>query len=373
MEGEPQYTNGDQGGFMTSGRTIQIMLDRPMFGETERLIASTHDISIHSFRYSSGVEALGIAIGRSNITWLPYLGSEIWDWTIDGTSQKFTGFMDEPAYGRTFRQNYGAFLIHCGLLAMGNPTEHDTHPQHGEIPISQPRSSWIEIDVNNDEYPIALASQFRMHEPFKASYLFTPVVRIHASGTKMMVDGTLENMAKTPLHYQYLAHINFAYPKQGTLDYSIGNFTQQEVEILQDVIPGVVSQPEKMRTLDESMEYDPELVAIINHSRKAKSTFGDGRHVVNKCIIEDHKTLWTVADTIALDHTVAWLTKTPDRGACGFSLPATSGPTGFYHEKQKGNIKTLAGKDKVHLWFGFGVSSPYRDEEPKEMIGSRTS
>ena len=334
---------------------VRIELRSSMFSSQKQLLAKSKNVSVHTFCYSSGVEGLEINISDVEVIWLPFLGSEIWDWELNGESQKFEGFVTEPSYGKSFLHNYGAFLIHCGLLSMGNPTKRDNHPQHGELPISRASSAWVELNTIDDNYPIAICSEFNLHIPFEASYTFIPKIKIHKSGKHMIVVGKVLNESKTTLDYQYLSHINFRYPERGQLSYSIDKISKETVEILDDVIPGVVVNPQKMLSLDKNMVYDPELVAIINHSKKAPSTYSDGKYVLNSCIKEGEKSMWVVADTTHLDHTVAWLTKTEDRAACGFSLPSTSGPTGLANESEKGNLKHLAPGQTIHLCYAFGI------------------
>lgn len=350
-----------------------LVLQEHLFTDQETALLQTPVGTIKTSRYRSGVETVHISMGDADITWLPFLGGELWDWKIDGVSQKFSGFVNEPAYGKNFLHNYGAFLIHCGVLAMGNPTKEDNHPQHGELPLSKPSKVWVEYHGNDAEYPLSLCCTFTFHVPFVASYTFSPNIHIHKSGTTMIVDGTLTNTANTPLPYQYLAHINFAYPDAGELSYSIDRFTDQEVEILQDVIEGVTEHPEKMLHLDKNITYDPELVAIIDHAKKAPSFFHKPQYVVNTMARDDGSFRWVLADIHPLDHTVAWLTQTPDRAACGFSLPATSGPTGQANERRKGNIKILGHKETVHLWYAYGANGPAYQEMVEASIVHRAS
>lgn len=118
---------------MSRGATTRVRLDPAQFGPRETWLLRSRAYTVSTFRYATGVEAARITCGRGELTWLPFLGQQLWDWKIDGASRKLTGFIEAPAYGRTFLQNYGAFLVHCGMSAMGNPGPGDTHPQHGEM------------------------------------------------------------------------------------------------------------------------------------------------------------------------------------------------------------------------------------------------
>ena len=91
---------------MRKNKPIIMKLDPSMFSEKEREILASPSFCVSLFRYRTGVEALRIKIGRGEFIWLPYLGQQLWDWSIDGKSLKFEGFIEEPSYGNNFLQNY---------------------------------------------------------------------------------------------------------------------------------------------------------------------------------------------------------------------------------------------------------------------------
>ncbi len=85
---------------------VRIELRSSMFSSQKQLLAKSKNVSVHTFCYSSGVEGLEINISDVEVIWLPFLGSEIWDWELNGESQKFEGFVTEPSYGKSFLHNY---------------------------------------------------------------------------------------------------------------------------------------------------------------------------------------------------------------------------------------------------------------------------
>lgn len=340
---------------MKKNNPTMLNLNKRFFGPVKQTILQSRAWSIEGFAYQSGVEAVTIEVGRGVFTWTPFMGSELWDWSVDGVSRKFEGFRKEPIYQAPFLANYGAFLIHCGVRGMGGPSKEDTHPHHGELPVSQPARAWIEIDEEDKEFPLALCAEFHSHIPFVGEYSFVPALRIHKSGTFVVVESGLTNLAHAPFEYQYLGHVNFNYPKSGRLEYSIANFTDREVVVLDETFEGVTKKPELFLTLDKGCTLDPELVAVIDYGKKSPSTFRNGKFALSRMSDEKGGSTWVVARTDILDHTVIWLTQTPDRKAAGFALPATSGPTGFTNEKKMGNGKVLPGKQSITLWYAFGV------------------
>jgi hypothetical protein len=340
---------------------MKVHLVPSQFNPIETLLIKTDNFTIHQFKYHSGVEALRICIGRGELVWLPFFAQSIWNWKVDGVEQKFDGFVQEPNYGaRDFLHNYGAFLIHCGITAMGNPTKEDNHLHHGELPLARYDEAWIEI--SDGPYPLSLCGTYRYHTPFIADYCFSPAVRIMHDGSSMFIDATLENLQNTPLQYMYLNHLNFSMKHAVHLEYGINGFTKETVTILDETIAGVKEDPSLLLRVEDHPDIHPELVAIF----KNQPQFGPV--CVHKMHRDDGTVVWVAANVESLDHTVVWLTSTPDRSACGFSLPATAGPRGLAEETRCGNVKTLGAKDMVVFQFVFGLDKRMEEEKLHKAI-----
>lgn len=328
-------------------------VNKAQFTTTETLLLEKDTVHISTFLYKTGVQALRISIGRGSFIWLPFFGQSLWSWKVDGLEQKFRGFVSEPDYAaRNFLHNYGAFMIHCGITAMGNPSKNDTHLHHGELPLATYDSAWIEI--TDGPFPISLRGSYQYTVPFIASYEFSPSLRISETGTSVLVDSQLKNLQKTPLEYMYLNHLNFSLDQISELQYEIEPFNKESVTVLDETILGVVDDPSLFLHPSNISTISPELVAIM----KNKPVQGDV--CVNTMIRENHEKVWMATKTTTLDYTVAWLTKTMDRSACGFSLPATAGPRGRTAEIKQGNMKLLEPGNSVRFQFAFGL-----DEGPK--------
>ena len=327
----------------------RLQLDPSMFSPVEKLLFEGNGVRINAFSYSTGVEAVRVSIGKGEFVWLPFLAQQIWSWKVDGIEQKFEGFVSEPSYdAKDFGENYGAFLIHCGAAAMGNPAADDEHPQHGELPLARYRSAWLEI--SDGEFPIALCGKYDHFVPFSALYSFSPRLRLSEDGKAVVAENRLQNLQNTPLSYMYLNHINFSIHGVKRLEYDVDEFSKERVVVLDDVVPGVQDDPERFLEVTPQVVYDPELVAIIKNQPA-----GNRKVVLNKAHKEDGDFFWNAIETSGLDHTVVWLTQTPDRRACGFSLPATAGPRGANEEERHGNIKSLPPAEFVDLKFAFGT------------------
>ena len=317
------------------------------FTNTEKTLFSNNEVTISTFCYQSGVEAVRIIIGKGEFIWLPFLGQQLWDWNIDGKSQKFSGFVQEPSYNKTFLENYGAFLIHCGITGMGNPQVEDSHLHHGELPVAIFQEAWIAFDFENKEYPISLGGTYNRKVPFKEDYMFSVVLGINSNGLSVTSNIDIRNCSHVPLDYMYLSHINFDFHDALSLEYPTYQFDSSHLRIIGNDV--YKQKPSLLLTLDEEHEYDPEVVAVLQHK-------GEEKQFTSKLHKKNGNTYWVTQDTKILDHTVLWMTHTKDRGACGFALPATAGPQGKTAESDYGNMKTLSYNEDVSLQFSFGVS-----------------
>lgn len=325
-----------------------------MFAEKEQELLKSASYSVSTFRYRSGVEAVRIAAGRGEFIWLPYLGQQIWDWSVDGKSRKFEGFVAEPSYGKNFLQNYGGFLLHCGMTAMGNPGANDTHLHHGELPVARFDEAWIEITQEEGREALSLNGSLHWHVPFVAEYRCVPSLRVQPDGLSLHVEVRLENPTAGVMEYMYLAHINFPFSGAKTV-LSTTPLDPEHVSIRNEIFPGLAANPGLIKHIDQTANYEPELVAIVKDRDAAGESAG------SVLVRADGTCFWVCQEKPALDHHVIWITHNGDRGACGFHLPSTAGPTGFESEKAQGNIKHLQPGSSVILRYACGFSDRLED------------
>jgi hypothetical protein len=332
-----------------------------MFFEKESELLKFESCSVSIFRYQSGVEAIRIHAGRSEFIWLPYLGQQFWDWIIDGKSLKLEGFVKEPSYGRNFLQNYGGFLIHCGMTAMGNPGVNDTHPQHGELPIARFNEAWIEIIQEDGHEVLTVNGRLHWHIPFVAEYYCIPSVRILPDGLSLHAEVRMENPTSSIMDYMYLAHINFAFSGAREL-LSTAPFDSNHVVIRNEIIPGLAANPALIKHIDHTTRYEPEFVATINDQDVTDGSVG------SILVHNDGTSRWVSQEVSALDHHVLWITHNADRGACGFHLPSTAGSDGFTSELGRGNIKHLMPGSNVTFRYDCGFSDKMNEVPVKGAV-----
>ena len=78
-------------------------------------------MSLSLFKYSTGICGMTLKNARGYITVLPFKGFQVWRACFDEHELVMKTLFDEPTQSTEYCKTYGAFLIHCGLTATGNP------------------------------------------------------------------------------------------------------------------------------------------------------------------------------------------------------------------------------------------------------------
>ena len=246
------------------------------------ILASNHapETRISTFKYDNGIEAIHVRQNKVlDMIILPYQGHQIW--SLDyyrqyrsstsssnynvNNNNKTHNFEDYHSIGMKsmfdspnkvnssdqwgYLTTYGAFFIHCGILAMGAPGDNDKHGLHGEISNGAfDNTTFIDIDEKTNE--LTFRGIRTDQACFDHSYKFISkhcininpfVANANANNNSnnnsngLTVDdfrryGNFENLIKTnveienyytkDLSVMYLAHINFRPELNGQLCYS---------------------------------------------------------------------------------------------------------------------------------------------------------
>ncbi|MGL4608618.1 MAG: DUF4432 family protein, partial [Trueperaceae bacterium] len=62
---------------------------------------------------------------RGELTLLPFQSQQIWTAIMHGRNLTMKSMFDEPKPTQVYLETYGAFLVHCGVTAMGVPGPDD--------------------------------------------------------------------------------------------------------------------------------------------------------------------------------------------------------------------------------------------------------
>jgi len=337
---------------------MTIYLRQSFFSDKEKLLLETDDIKVSIFNYESGVEAVRICSISWEMIWLPFLGQQVWDFSVHGRSIKMDSPVHTPSRGLSYLENYGAMLLHCGISGMGNPSALDTHPLHGELPAAPFQSAWLAFD--NDR--LVLGGTYAYKNTYGICYDFSPQITLDCNKTWFSVKCTLANTRKRAIPYQYLAHINLL-PEFNDRILSTAVLSPKNVQIRKNPPEhgGGISEyesfynasskhPEDLNSIKDSHIYDPELVLWFKEDRPISD--GLCYSVLQK---NDNGAPFVSYDPKNLDHATRWISINPDFRAAGILLPATSETEGFVREKAKGNIKYLNQGELVDFIYNTGM------------------
>ncbi len=330
-------------------QSTKVSLDPRFFPEKKRPFLENGALKASLFLYDSGVAAVQLENGVSEIVMLPFQGQQIWSATFGGRNVTMKSMFDQPRPTSDYLQTYGGFLLHCGFTAMGVPTDEDDHPLHGELPNAAFQHAWLLSGEDEGGAYVGLGGRYRHTVAFSDNYTATPLVKLYAGAKEVHVSLCCRNCKKTPMDYMYLAHANFKPVDGGRIVYS-AKVTPQTVRVRRS-IPGHVGaapeyldflnrlgeRPEKHHVFDESMTFIPELVFSIDYDADDSGWAhtlqvhpdGGGDYVRHR------------PDQLPIG--VRWICRTPDKDALGLVLPSTAEPEGKSAEMAKGNVRELEG------------------------------
>jgi hypothetical protein len=340
------------------------------FGDVETVLATAGNLTASTFRYSTGVAALRIRNELGHIVLLPFQGQQIWDAEFLGRRLTMGSIFDEPVPTADYLRTYGAFFIHCGATAMGNPGPQDRHPLHGELPNANYESARLLIGSDGGTPFMALTGTYRHRVAYTYSYVAEPKVRLASGDSRIEAEMSIRNLRHSPMELMYLAHINFR-PADGArlVDAVPNDATHIKVRttlpggLVQSaehraLIDAVVKDPASHRRIESGRRIDPELVMTLTYPAAP-----DGwAHTMQ--LHPDGSADFVGHRPKELGHVVRWMSRTGDEDALGMALPATAGADGYAAEKAKGNVKLLAPQTTFRCRLQFGALMP---EEAAEM------
>lgn len=340
--------------------TSCLWLTPAMFGDRERLLMAFGELQAFTFRYESGVCALRVCNSRGELIVLPFQGQQIWRAAFDGRDLTMRSMFDTPRSTRTYLENYGGFLIHCGFTAMGVPEAGDHHPLHGELPNAPYETAWLICGAEEDTAFMEVGGTYRHTVAFSTNYEAQPRLRVYAKRAVFSVDLQVHNLKNTSMEYMYLAHINFRPVNHGHLVYS-APYDPQHVRVRSSIpshvrpqpgyrefLEALARDPQQHHLLAPDLAFDPEVVFFIDYTKDAAGW----AHTLQ--LHPDGTADYVRHRPDQLDHGVRWICRTPDQDAIGIVLPATAEPEGYHAEKQKGNVKELAPQAtwECQYWMG---------------------
>ena len=338
-----------------------INLNAIEFNRAETLLAKHGSIAIHAFRYKSGVAALRVTNTVGELIFLPFHGQQIWDVTFYGRRLTMRSMFDEPTGSTEYLSNYGAFLLHCGATAMGNPSSQDNHPVHGELPNAIYQNAEIVLSEDDSGKFVELTGTYKHTVAFSYNYEARPRVKFAENSGLLEMNLEIANLKNSTMDLMYLAHVNFK-PVDDAVLIDTASDDPSKVRV-RDMFPeffkptaaylahiaALQKQPFLHRKLKAGQAIDPELVIGLTFKTDEQGLAHSMQLLPGGS-----------ADVIShrpseLPHGVRWITRTADQDALGLFLPGTAEANGYIAEKAKGNVMEIAPKASFTCSLIFGA------------------
>ncbi len=325
-----------------------INLQKNFFQEKEKLFLDFNGLKASLFIYPSGVESVKLENERGSIIVLPYQGQQVWDAQFDGRRLTMKTMFPYPKKTQQYLHTYGAFVIYCGALRMGNPGPEDSHPLHGELPNAEYEDAAVIYGEDEGGEYIGLTGRYIYTEAFASCYHAIPVVKLYRNSTVLYLAMTIQNQSAYPMELMFMYHINFRPVDNGRIVQSfrwspetmeVRTSIPKHVKVSQEflnMLEEVKRDPKTTEVIKPGVVYRPELVMFL--TSPISDTQGWSH---NLQVHLDGSADYVAYRPRELDHVTRWMVRTLDKEALGLILPATCDPEGYTAEKKKGNIKEI--------------------------------
>ncbi|MGE0005228.1 MAG: hypothetical protein AB7S92_06520 [Parvibaculaceae bacterium] len=354
---------------------VTVILLPEHFTPARQKLATCGGMTAEGFRYASGVASLTITNDAGHIELLPFHGQQIWDAMFFGRRLTMGSMFDEPLPTQDYLSNYGAFFIHCGVTAMGNPGAEDTHPLHGELPNAVYREARLVIGEDGDGPFMGLAGTYRHRVAFTHHYMAEPFIKLPARGGRIQARLAVRNLRKlAAMELMYLAHINFRPIDNARLiDTAPDDPRHMRVRASlpigytpsaghRQLLDEMLAEPARHRRIVEGRAIDPELVLSLD-CRADEAGFAHSMQ-----LLPDGTADFVSHRPDELDHGVRWLSRSGDQDALGLMLPATADPNGYTAEKARGHLRILPPQGEFHCALEFGALGRNEAEDMRRRI-----
>jgi len=356
--------------------TTRIKLHHDFFTSTERPFLEHGNLSAVLFQYGSGVRAARLSCARGEIVVLPFQGQQIWDATFEGRRLTMKAMRQDPVLTHSYLEGFGAFLIHCGITAMGVPGPADNHVLHGELHHASFSDASLEVGEDARGRFMAIGGVYHHIVAFAYDFSVLSRVTLHENETLVDVELEVKNLKHTPMDYMYMAHPNFRPVDNGRIVYS-AQCTQENVRIRRSIpshmkvsaqyarlLDSLAEDPKKHHILLPGVAFDPEVVFFIDRYLSDEDGWAH-----SMMVHPDGYAFFVRHRPLELDHVIRWICRTPDQDCLGLAIPATAEPEGYSAEKAKGNVKTMEPGGCRHFNVQAGLLNPSEASAMELKIG----
>lgn len=354
---------------------MKIRLRENMFSDREQLFLEDGELKAWLFRFESGVCGIKLENSLGYITVLPYQGQMVWDAVFRGRSLKMQNSCHFPRFRKEFRDTYGCYVMHCGILRMGCPSEQDTHPHHGELPYVTYDEAAIVSGTDEKGRYLAVTGLYEYNKAFGDHYAARPMTKLYAGSSLLDIILEVENLGSAPMDIMYQCHINNAV-EEGAKIYqtlpwdadhmvartSVPQYSEVNPKFL-ELLDRVEKDVKATRVITEDDLYDPEVVMFLRNPIRDEKGYV---HYLYRHL--DGTADYTTYKADVLTCGVRWIVHHKDWNAMGMALPGTAEPEGYLAEKEKGNVRKLPGGQVFRSVITAGSLTAEEAEEKQQLI-----
>jgi hypothetical protein len=348
---------------------ITLQLLPRYFGDSEKVLVTSGNLTISAFTYSTGVAGLRIANDVGQIEFLPFQGQQIWRAKFYDRNLTMRSMFEEPEQTSDYLSTYGAFLIHCGVIGMGAPSSQDDHGVHGELPNALYRD--VQLLFGNDEEGryVSVTGKYQHSVAFSHNYVAQPTITVRESSGRIRVEMDIKNLKSSPMEFMYLSHINFLPIDNGKIIDTaekgedavrvthIMNSLYAEGGDYKNMIDEFVRHPEEHRNIAPGKEFNPELVLAVNASAD------DLGWASSMQLHPDGTSDFVRHRPDQFGHCLRWICRSGDQEALGLLLPSTAEPDGYLAERAKGNLLTIETGGETRFSYECGALDKLETQE----------
>lgn len=356
---------------------MRINLQKCFFTDKETLLVEDGALRAFAYRFSTGVEALRVENEKGYFVILPFMGQQLWDFSIGGRELKMKTSIKEPVPNVKYLMTYGGFLYHCGICSFGAPDA--DHPQHGEIPNIAYDNAYLEINTDENGKYIAVGGTLDYDIAFVKKYHFTPECRLYSNANKLRINVKLENMKGAPTEYMYLCHINFRPFDGARLVYNVPRDREHVKvhKIVPDTLP--LETQKKLSSYMDKLEENPALMDKLGNPEEIylpeicfalKYEPDENNRGYTMQVIDGEGACYVDHPVDTLPVGVRWISRTPDEDSMGMILPATSEHLGYYDSKARGFVKELGAYESLEFYMEVGFIDDAEAKAVEEKINA---
>jgi hypothetical protein len=347
------------------------------FGERPSELIRNGELTATTLRYTSGVCGIKVENGGCSMVVLPYMGMQVWFAEFAGRNLTMKSIFEEPLATTKYGDNYGAFLLHCGLTNLGCPAEGEDYPLHGELPFACYQEVYTGVGADKKGEYLAVGGTYIYKNSQEYNYAYTPELRLYRNRTTAEMHIVIENRrTANPLSYMFMCHINWLAVEGSRLVYSVPR-DKKHITVYPTILESSDERAMAIKAYGEKLaadpfagdildsktqSYDPEM--CINYTYKADEQ--GWAHAMQ--VLPEGDACYVGFRAAELPYALRWICRTGDEDGIGIALPSTGNHLGTRHQKEHGLFNTIAPKGEGSLRFNFGYLSREEAEKIEQKI-----